>query len=160
MDLLDSARAGFQSVDAADDLKAKALDHLRQWLTGSEFAPYRPQIEWLIRSQKWSLLLDSFYQVLPFGTGGRRGAVGIGPTIIQNKRGDDPTFLNTAWTLQVVRGFILWLGCLAVAWPGAYWTGSSSGGSGLPLRRAWNGGVSPGGGVMDRFEPGGSRSIS
>ena len=25
------------------------------------------------------MLLDSFYQVMPFGTGGRRGAVGIGP---------------------------------------------------------------------------------
>ena len=45
--------------------------------------------------------------------------VGIGPAIIQSKHGDDPVFLNTAWTIQVTRGFGLWLfGCLA-AWPAA-----------------------------------------
>ncbi len=43
--------------------------------------------------------------------------VGIGPSIMQNKRGDDPDFLNTAWTLNVMRGAVLWLGTLAVAWP-------------------------------------------
>lgn len=43
--------------------------------------------------------------------------IGIGPSIIQNKRGDDPDFLNTAWTLQVIRGFGLWLACLVIAWP-------------------------------------------
>ena len=29
--------------------------------------------------------------------------IGIIPSIIQNKRGDDPRFLNTAWTIQVIR---------------------------------------------------------
>ena len=43
--------------------------------------------------------------------------IGINPSIIQNKRGDDPTFLNTAWTLQVIRGFGLWLCCLILALP-------------------------------------------
>jgi O-antigen/teichoic acid export membrane protein len=43
--------------------------------------------------------------------------IGIGPSIIQNKRGNDPDFLNTAWTLQILRGFGLWLGCLLIAWP-------------------------------------------
>lgn len=43
--------------------------------------------------------------------------MGIGPSIIQNKRGDDPAFLNTAWTIQVVRGFLLWLGSCAIALP-------------------------------------------
>ncbi len=45
--------------------------------------------------------------------------VGIGPSIIQNKRGDDPAFLNTAWTIQVVRGVCLWVGSLLVAGPAA-----------------------------------------
>ncbi len=49
--------------------------------------------------------------------------IGIGPSIIQNKRGDDPDFLNTAWTLQVIRGFCLWFGCLLVAWPVAAFYG-------------------------------------
>ncbi len=36
-------------------------------------------------------------------------AVGSGPAIIRDPRGDDPAFLNTAWTLQAIRGVGLWL---------------------------------------------------
>ncbi len=43
--------------------------------------------------------------------------IGITPSIIRSKRGEDPTFLNTAWTLQVIRGFWIWFGCTLVAWP-------------------------------------------
>lgn len=43
--------------------------------------------------------------------------IGIGQSIIQNKRGDDPDFYNTAWTMQVIRGVALWLCCLLIAWP-------------------------------------------
>jgi O-antigen/teichoic acid export membrane protein len=43
--------------------------------------------------------------------------IGIGPSIIQNKRGNDPIFLNTAWTMQFIRGIILWLLCLIISWP-------------------------------------------
>ena len=43
--------------------------------------------------------------------------VGIGPAISQNARGDDPAFLNTAWTVNVLRGALLWLLSCAVAWP-------------------------------------------
>src|SRR4051794_13696124 len=79
MDLLAAARSGFATVDADPALKDKALANLTAWLTQPEFATYRPQLEWLVTSGKWSVLVDSFYQVMPFGTGGRRGAVGIGP---------------------------------------------------------------------------------
>ncbi|MBL8798714.1 MAG: phospho-sugar mutase [Planctomycetia bacterium] len=79
MDLLAQAQAGFQGIDAAAAAKALALKNLQKWLTDAEFAPYRPQLEWLIGQQQWAGLLDRFYQILPFGTGGRRGAVGIGP---------------------------------------------------------------------------------
>ncbi|MDB5349033.1 MAG: hypothetical protein JWN86_280 [Planctomycetota bacterium] len=43
--------------------------------------------------------------------------VGIGPSIIQNKRGDEPAFTNTAWTIQVCRGFALTTCALLLAWP-------------------------------------------
>jgi phosphoglucomutase/phosphomannomutase len=79
MDLLAAAREGFATIDAAPALKDKALANLTTWLTHADFAAYRPQLEWLVRSAKWSMLVDSFYQVMPFGTGGRRGSVGIGP---------------------------------------------------------------------------------
>ena len=43
--------------------------------------------------------------------------LGIGASIIQNKRGDDPDFLNSAWCLQILRGFILWLFACLIAYP-------------------------------------------
>ena len=79
MDLLAAASQGFQTVDADPAFRERATAFLKQWLGGAEFAAYRPQIEWQITAGKWADLLDAFYQVLPFGTGGRRGAVGIGP---------------------------------------------------------------------------------
>jgi phosphoglucomutase len=79
MDLLAQATDGFKGIDAGPALKNQALMYLRRWLTQPEFAAYRPQLEWLIQSQQWPGLLDRFHQILPFGTGGRRGAVGIGP---------------------------------------------------------------------------------
>src|SRR6266540_2617340 len=79
MDLLEQARNGFQTIDAEAALKEQALKYLGQWLTRPEFSAYRPQLEWLVQTQQWPGLLDRFYQILPFGTGGRRGPVGIGP---------------------------------------------------------------------------------
>jgi O-antigen/teichoic acid export membrane protein len=35
--------------------------------------------------------------------------IGAGPVIIQSKRGDQPDFLNTVFTVQVMRGAALWL---------------------------------------------------
>lgn len=43
--------------------------------------------------------------------------IGTAPSIQQNRRGDDPAFLNTAWSLQVIRGVVLWLGASALALP-------------------------------------------
>ncbi len=34
--------------------------------------------------------------------------MGIGSGVIRHRRGDDPDFLNTAWTLQAIRGGVLW----------------------------------------------------
>lgn len=48
---------------------------------------------------------------------GQLSDVGVTPAILQSKRGDDPEFLNTAWTIQVLRGFGLWLVACLAAWP-------------------------------------------
>lgn len=77
--MLDLVHQGFQTVDADPAIRTKAEAFIRTWLTDPEFVAYAPQLEWLIEQAQWSVLLDSFYQVLPFGTGGRRGSVGIGP---------------------------------------------------------------------------------
>ncbi len=43
--------------------------------------------------------------------------VGVEQSVIQNPRGDDTRFLNTAWVIHIVRGFILWIAACALAWP-------------------------------------------
>jgi len=49
--------------------------------------------------------------------------VGIGPSIIQNERGDDPAFLDTAWTIQAGRGLGLFLFATVCALPMARFYG-------------------------------------
>lgn len=44
---------------------------------------------------------------------------GIGQSVRQSARGDDPVFLNTAWTMQVLRGVALWAVIAAIALPAA-----------------------------------------
>jgi phosphoglucomutase/phosphomannomutase len=79
MDLLEQVAVGFRALAMPASLEQQALENLRRWLTEPDFVPYRPQLTWLIETGQWPGLLDRFYQILPFGTGGRRGAVGIGP---------------------------------------------------------------------------------
>jgi len=46
--------------------------------------------------------------------------LGLEDSIIQNPRGEDEVFVNTAWTIQVMRGLGLWLLTLVLAWPVAH----------------------------------------
>jgi O-antigen/teichoic acid export membrane protein len=46
--------------------------------------------------------------------------VGLRDSIINNPRGDDPEFVNTAWTIQIVRGFGLWIAATVIAFPVAW----------------------------------------
>lgn len=43
--------------------------------------------------------------------------IGLRDAIIQDKRGDDPNFLNTAWALSIGRGFLLWFATIILAAP-------------------------------------------
>ena len=86
--LLEQAKVGFASLDVSEKYRKAALNYLKIWLTDPMFKDYVPQITHLIEAEKWNFILDSFYQIIPFGTGGRRGLVGIGPNRI-----------NT-WTIQ------------------------------------------------------------
>lgn len=43
--------------------------------------------------------------------------MGLRHAIIQNKRGEEPAFLNTAWTMQAIRGFMLWVVSCIIAYP-------------------------------------------
>src|SRR5919198_143306 len=97
-EILQQVAQGLGGLAMVHDTRQTALRYLEQWLTEPAFEPYRPQLTWLIAQQRWSLLLDSFYRVLPFGTGGRRGPVGLGPNRFN------------VWTLaSSVQGHMLYL---------------------------------------------------
>jgi O-antigen/teichoic acid export membrane protein len=43
--------------------------------------------------------------------------LGIGMDVIQNPRGDDPLFINTAFIIQMIRGTLIWAVAAALAYP-------------------------------------------
>lgn len=108
-------------------LKTRAL-HGSMWtLTG--FAASRGLrlvshliLAWLLTPQIFGLmaLVKVFMQGLELFSD-----IGIAPSIIQNKRGHDPAFLNTAWTIQVIRGFGLWIATCILTGPFAWWYAQS-----------------------------------
>ena len=52
--------------------------------------------------------------------------LGIGPSIVQSERGDEPDFLNTAWTMQIIRGGVISAAALALCGPVASFYGEPS----------------------------------
>ena len=86
--LLAAARLGIGSVDLPSEIKESAIANVEEWLAEDKFAglvspsDYMPILHWMVEAGKFDLLVDSFYQMIPFGTGGRRGPVGIGPNRI------------------------------------------------------------------------------
>lgn len=52
--------------------------------------------------------------VIMFGLG-MFSDVGLLQNIVQSKRGEEPAYFNTAWTIQVARGFIIFLIALALS---------------------------------------------
>ncbi|KKR27786.1 MAG: phosphomannomutase [Candidatus Woesebacteria bacterium GW2011_GWA1_39_8] len=80
--LLEKVKNGFRLLKIDEIYKNSAITFLKDWITREEFSDYKPQILHLIESKDWDYLLDCFYQIIPFGTGGRRGEVGIGPNRI------------------------------------------------------------------------------
>ena len=49
--------------------------------------------------------------------------VGTGPAIMSSARGDEDDFLDTAWTIQIIRGVALWVAASALTWPVARYFG-------------------------------------
>lgn len=111
--LIEKAKRGFDALDLPETFKTDALERLKEWLCEEMFAAYVPQIEHLIASAQWDFLLDSFYQVIPFGTGGRRGLVGIGPnrinpwTIQASAQGHSQYLIKVHGTSAKQRGVVL-----------------------------------------------------
>jgi phosphoglucomutase len=97
-ELLDVARVGFASMAVGPSTQERALEAIGLWLEDPRFVAYRAQLVALIEASRWTTLIDSFYRTLPFGTGGRRGPVGIGPNRFN------------PWTFATsVQGHAVWL---------------------------------------------------
>jgi len=62
--------------------RSTVRDGVVAWLSNAETSGDRGQLEFLLDQDRVDDVVDAFYQVIPFGTGGRRGAVGIGPNRI------------------------------------------------------------------------------
>lgn len=62
-----------EQAAARNLLSPSAVANIRRWLTEPGYAEYAPQVAQLIREERWQDLNDVFWQVIPFGTGGRRG---------------------------------------------------------------------------------------
>ncbi len=71
----DSLMSGVWAAVAGGKLNESSGENIRRWLTDPVYAPYVPQVAEHIRQQKWRELDDAFWTVIPFGTGGRRGAM-------------------------------------------------------------------------------------
>lgn len=65
-------------VERYADLGRGAVERLRRWLSGVIPYAYPEIIEKHLDEKYVPLLFDAFWQVLPFGTGGRRGRIGYG----------------------------------------------------------------------------------
>ncbi|MFZ2970654.1 MAG: phospho-sugar mutase [Minisyncoccia bacterium] len=55
-----------------------AANELKKWLTDSQFVKYQEELKKAISENKWDVLMDSFYTMVIFGTGGIRGVMGAG----------------------------------------------------------------------------------
>ena len=62
------------------NLSPAAFENLKKWLKDEKYQEFRGEILELILRENWLELEDSFFKVLEFGTAGRRGKVGVGPT--------------------------------------------------------------------------------
>jgi O-antigen/teichoic acid export membrane protein len=76
------------------------------------------------------LLKPEFFGLMAFVNTLRIGLelfsdIGISQNIVNSERGDEPSFLNTAWTLQVIRGIFIWLVCLLITFPIAFFYNDS-----------------------------------
>src|SRR6266511_2194518 len=88
-DISSETAQALSAVDAAlsvNQLSAGAAQNLRRWLTESGYAAYVPKIVPLIDAGKWVELEGLFWEVIPFGTGGRRGLMAEFGSATMNER--------------------------------------------------------------------------
>ncbi len=66
------------SDSAVSHLSPEAVNNINEWLDQPKYVQYKDELEQLVADGQWKLLEDSFFKVIEFGTGGRRGTTGVG----------------------------------------------------------------------------------
>jgi len=64
-----------ESAAGAGRLSPGAFANIRRWLTETGYAAYRPTLAAMITAGRFEELEGLFWEVIPFGTGGRRGTM-------------------------------------------------------------------------------------
>ena len=80
-------------------LNKVAYNEIVKWLTDDEFKEFVPQLIQKIQNNEWNTLMDQFYRVVIFGTGGIRGTMEIGTNRINN--------YTVRWASQAYSQYIL-----------------------------------------------------
>lgn len=83
---VDSLLAALQAALSDGKISATAHDHARHWLTAPEFSAFVPEIATAIERAAWPELESAFWEIIPFGTGGRRGPMSPYGTATINRR--------------------------------------------------------------------------
>jgi phosphoglucomutase/phosphomannomutase len=78
----DLARTVARLADTYGERGRAAGQNLERWLSGEVPFAYPEVLARVVTEGPLALSFDAFFQVLPFGTGGRRGRVGYGPNRI------------------------------------------------------------------------------
>ena len=82
---LDSALELVKAWRNEGKLLDSAYENLMRWLVNPAYIDYREEIIALIETNDVKALNDSFFQIIPFGTGGRRGKEGAGSNRINER---------------------------------------------------------------------------
>ncbi|NQT20298.1 MAG: phospho-sugar mutase [Planctomycetes bacterium] len=74
-----------KDAEAEGELSSEAVANLAKWLEEPQYAEFRGEIAGLVERREWAELNDCFYTIIPFGTGGRRGPMGVGPNRMNSR---------------------------------------------------------------------------
>lgn len=72
---LDDTLANLREAVRQELISEATCQHATHWLSGAPYQQYRTAISGLVADKNWDELSRLFWQVIPFGTGGRRGVM-------------------------------------------------------------------------------------
>ncbi|HEY3966647.1 MAG TPA: phospho-sugar mutase [Planctomycetaceae bacterium] len=101
---VEQALSALATAQGAGKIAESTLNNVRRWLTEPGYAAYVPKILPLVQAGKFEELDALFWEVIPFGTGGRRGAMTEFGSATMNERTVAESANGIAVYLEKVRG--------------------------------------------------------